>query len=179
MISALVLHSLLNRLLLTINKSFRRPFHAIPATYKDSPPYILVQQESNPHTANSPFQRNAEYISQAYGDAPLNYQADIERIGDISGSTQGVCCKDIDGTSDFENDINDENGSPQPDNLLIGSQPMENGVSEDGEDGGKYDGDHHRLFHHIFPHQESGMRLFLPDKMTDTNGTPLCHGDAE
>ena len=56
---------------------------------------------------------------------------------------------------------------------------MENGVSEDGQNRGKYDGDHYGFLHYVFSHKEGSMRFSLSDEMTDADGASLCHGNAE
>lgn len=92
---------------------------------------------------------------------------------------KAICCENIDGTSDFKNDVDDEDGGSEPDNFFIGGKPMEDRVSEYSKDGGEYNGDHDGFLHNIFTHEESGMRFLFSDEMPDANGTTLRHGDAE
>lgn len=101
------------------------PLHAIPASYEDSSPDVFIQQEGNPHTTDAPFQRNTEDVSQPDGNAPLNHQSDVKRVVDVAGCTQSVRGKNIDRSSDFENNVNDEDGGTQPDDLFVGGQPVE------------------------------------------------------
>ena len=47
------------------------------------------------------------------------------------------------------------------------------------EDAGQHDGNHDGFLHDVFSHKEGCVRFLLAYQMPDTDGSALCHGDAE
>lgn len=114
-----------------------RPFQAVPSFHKDKGTDILVEQEGTPHADQPPTQMNTEQIAESDRDRPLHNQADIEREIHVTCRAEGIRGIDIYGTPYLYDDIDNENGHSQPDNILVVRQHTEDCMTEYGPDARK------------------------------------------
>ena len=76
---------------------------------------------------------NTEQIAESDRDRPLHNQTDIEREIHVTCRTEGIRGIDIYGTPYLYDDIDNENGHSQPDNILVVRQHTEDCMTEYGQ----------------------------------------------
>ena len=75
--------------------------------------------------------------------------------------------------------IYDKDGGTHTYDVGVGREPAKDGMPRKSEDAGQHDGNHDGFLHDVFSHKEGCVRFLLAYQMPDTDGSALCHGDAE
>ena len=101
----------------TINEPLVSPLSRPPAAHENDAAYILVEGETNPHADETVTQWDADDITQAYGDAPVEDNGDNDRVDGVARSEVSVinsnCDHSDDGSSSIVN-IPDSRQRAQP-----------------------------------------------------------------
>lgn len=66
------------------NKSFIFPLARPPAAHQDDAANVLIESEANPHADKSIAKRNADDVTHANGDAPIEDDSDDNGIDGIA-----------------------------------------------------------------------------------------------
>ena len=122
---------------------------------------------------------NTEQIAESNRDRPLHNQADIEREIHITSRTEGIRGIDIYGTSYLYDDIDNEDGHSQADNILVVRQHTEDCMTEYGPNARKSQRYQNGQTHDVLSQQVGRTYPLLPHQMTYTDGSSLCHGDGK
>ena len=122
---------------------------------------------------------NTEQIAESDRDRPLYNQADIEREIHVTCRTEGIRGIDIYSTPYLYDDIDNENGHSQPDNILVVRQHTEDCMTEYGPDARKSQRYQNGQTHDVLSQQIGRTYPLLPHQMADTDGSSLCHGDGK
>ena len=92
---------------------------------EDDTSYILVDGKAYPHTHKSVAERDADDVTQANGNAPLEDYTHNEGIDGVASGTKCAAGKDVRCTTYLKEHIDDKHPDAHTDNLLIVCKGME------------------------------------------------------
>lgn len=101
------------------HKSLCPPLARTPATHQDDAADVLVESEAYPHADEAIAERDADEVTKAHGDAPLEDDADDHRIDGVACGTKSANGKDVRGAPDFEKPVDDKHPASHLDYFLI------------------------------------------------------------
>ena len=100
-------------------KSFISPFAGAPAAHEDDAADILVEGEAYPHTEKAVAERNADDVTHADGDRPVEDDGHDDGIDGIARGSQGADGEDVGCASDLEEPVYDKYPHAHRDDVLI------------------------------------------------------------
>ena len=115
-----------------------------PAMQEHYPSKVFVEAEHPPHSQDAEAERDAEQVGQPDSHRPHENHPDIEGEIDVAGTLQDVDEDDVDGATDFKQNVNPQDGDTQRDDGLIVCKPMHYRTSREGEEQRETERDDHR-----------------------------------
>lgn len=112
-------------------ESLADPLEAVPAVDEDESADVLVEGEYHPHRYKTPSEGNTEDVASYDLYAPHHDDAEDDREVDVSGASEGIHTKEIQGAAILQQDFDPEDGCACCYDPLIGCKHRKDGLSED------------------------------------------------
>ena len=158
---------------------FGLPLPRSPATHEDDASDVLVEGEAYPHAYKTIAEGNANDITQADGNAPLEDDADDDRIDGIARSTQCSHGEDIGCATHLKENIDDKYPDAHGNYFRIVGKGTEDAPTCQREKDGAGDGDDHRPAEEVVAKNISRLMAPLTYEVSNENVAALCDADAE
>ena len=110
-------------------KPFVSPFAGTPAAHKDDAADILVEGEADPHTDKAVAEGDADDVTHADGNRPVEDDGHDDGIDGIARGSQGADGEDVGCASDLEEPVDDKYPHAHRDDLLIVGEGAEKALA--------------------------------------------------